>query len=221
MTSEGDLPSQSRPRRGLSPCGAGDGKGEGLKPLRGRRRRPRRVLSEWVLVRTKPRQERLAKKHIERQGYETFLPDYRQEGKFRERIDILFPGYIFMRSHTGQWRFLEGTMGVIDVVMMGGDPSWVPIKIIRELRRICDADGTLIVDEEKYNSGQAVKIKKGSFQGLLGVYIGRAADRIDILFQILGKEVRSSFPKAALTGSLSDTEKASIAEWFPQSGNRR
>jgi len=59
-------------------------------------------LSNWLVVQTKPRQEKTANLNLIRQGYETYCPDVvvkkRMKGKWVEVVEPLFPRYLFLRS---------------------------------------------------------------------------------------------------------------------------
>ena len=54
----------------------------------------------WLVARSKPNQEKIALKNLERQNFEFFQPTFkttlRKYNKFKEIIKPLFPGYIFV-----------------------------------------------------------------------------------------------------------------------------
>ena len=62
----------------------------------------------WYVVATKLRLETLAKKHLENQGYEVFLPRISQIRKHARKIEKvlkpLFPGYLFIRFNPKETR---------------------------------------------------------------------------------------------------------------------
>ena len=57
--------------------------------------------SQWLVVQTKPRQEQAAKLQLENQAYTVYLPRFkhnkRRNGKWSERIEALFPSYLFVQ----------------------------------------------------------------------------------------------------------------------------
>ncbi len=59
---------------------------------------------DWYLIHTKPARETTAADHLERQGFKTFLPRTRRQvrhaGRWRERIEAMFPRYLFVRLDT-------------------------------------------------------------------------------------------------------------------------
>ena len=50
-------------------------------------------MKKWYLIKTKPRQEKKAKKNLENQSYEIFCPTVKLNNKFV----FLFPGYLFIQ----------------------------------------------------------------------------------------------------------------------------
>ena len=58
-------------------------------------------MKNWYLIKTKPRQEKIAKKNLKNQGYEAFCP----VSKINNQLVILFPGYLFVQLNekTQNW----------------------------------------------------------------------------------------------------------------------
>lgn len=163
-----------------------------------RRRRPRgwSPLSDWVLVRTKTRCENLASINCREQDMETWCPRYVEPGK---GVPVaLFPGYLFVRPHD-RYRALRNTRGVIDVVMMGGEPDYVPKAVMNELRKRADSDGIVTLPRQrKPRKGERVQIKVGAWQDCIGLYDGLdAKGRIKVLFEFMGRKVTLQFNRAA------------------------
>ena len=50
-------------------------------------------MKNWYLIKTKPRQEKLAKQNLKNQGYRAFCPIV----KINNRLVVLFPGYLFVQ----------------------------------------------------------------------------------------------------------------------------
>ena len=62
-------------------------------------------MSNWYLIHTKIRQERVALENLERQGFESFLPLIRVEKLRRSALVVveepLVPRYLFIRLASG------------------------------------------------------------------------------------------------------------------------
>lgn len=162
---------------------------------------PRRVrpkgwtpLSDWVLVRTKTRHENWAALNCKQQDMETWLPRYMEPGKGTPAA--LFPGYLFVRPGE-HFRQLRNTMGVIDVVMMAGEPDWVPKAVMKKLRSWADADGIVTLPKQrKPQKGERVQIKVGAWQEHVGLYDGLSPDkRIRVLLEFMGRTALLEFSK--------------------------
>lgn len=160
---------------------------------------PRRVrpkgwtpLSDWCLVRTKGRQENWAALNCKQQDMETFLPRYMEPGSGTPRA--LFPGYLFVRPND-QWKKLRNTYGVVDIVMMGGAPDWVPKAVMKALRANVDKEGIVTLPRQrKPRNGEPVEIKIGAWQGFTGLYDGLTPEgRIRVLLSFMGRAVALEF----------------------------
>ncbi len=96
----------------------------------------------WYLIYTKPRQEAVALTNLSRQGFECYLPMLRVE-KIRNRkpalvAEAMFPRYLFIRldtSDSGQsWSPIRSTLGVNQMVKLGGQPAKVGAQLIDLIR---------------------------------------------------------------------------------------
>lgn len=161
-----------------------------------RKARPRgwSPLSDWVLVRTKTRSENYASNECRQQDMETWLPRYYEPGKGVPTA--LFPGYLFVRPGN-KWRSLRNTYGVIDIVMMGDRPDYVPRKVLKDLRSRADGDGIVTLPtQRKPKKGERVQIKVGAWQECFGLYDGLSPDkRIQVLVDFMGRTVRLEFAR--------------------------
>jgi transcription antitermination factor NusG len=108
----------------------------------------------------------------------------------------LFPGYLFVRPQ-GLWKKLRNTYGVIDIVMMGGEPDYVPKAIMKALRSNVDKDGIVTLPRQrKPEKGEAVEIKIGAWQGFTGLYDGlNDQGRIRVLLSFMGRQVALEFKR--------------------------
>lgn len=108
----------------------------------------------------------------------------------------LFPGYLFVRPNE-RWKKLRSTYGVLDIVMMGDKPDFVPKAVMRALRNNIDKDGLVTLPRQrKPELGEAVEIKIGAWSGFTGLYDGLDdAGRIRVLLSMFGREVALTFKR--------------------------
>jgi transcriptional antiterminator RfaH len=150
----------------------------------------------WAVVQTLVRSEDRANHHVERQGFETFLPRMIEvsqvSGRRVERESKMFPGYLFVRV-VDQWRCLLGTIGVCDVIRFGEGPALLRDEVVAELRERADRDGLVRVapPAARFAVGQRVRVVEGPFTGLMGcVELNLAHDRVRVMLDMFRRAVR-------------------------------
>ena len=151
----------------------------------------------WVVVKSKHNREAWACENILRQLALPYTPRYAERvkvgGHYEIRPRLLFPGYIFVQTLDGHWRFLIGTYGVASVMMVGKEPAIVQDSEIAKLRNSEDADGLVqlpkFIPNARFKKGDTVKITEGLYSGYAGVYDGIGPrDRERILLDYLGRK---------------------------------
>jgi len=153
-------------------------------------------MKNWYLIHTKPREERLAKKHLERQGYATYLPlaplRRRRRGRTIRVIDPMFPRYLFINlsDETDDWRPIRSTIGVSTLVRFGMVPAQVPVSLITALRQRENAEGIQPIPDRDYRSGDRVRVAEGLMEGYEGIFQCRTGrERVVLLLEIAKKTV--------------------------------
>jgi transcriptional antiterminator RfaH len=149
---------------------------------------------EWFCVRSKPKCEHIAAKHLEESGVEVFLPRIRfQRLTRRGKVwfnEALFPGYLFSRFEWARsFRNVCATNGVTSIVHFGENWPRIPAEAIEELRRLFGTRSLRQITPE-FNVGDEVKIASGPFQGLLAVVnqVLPAPERVRVLLDFLGRQ---------------------------------
>lgn len=149
-----------------------------------------------MLGQMRPNADAIAKRNLERQGFETFQPLERvtvvQRGRFVTKMRSFFPGYVFV-SHPAEnapWSLVNSTYGVARLVKFGERPARVPLDLINELRVACDQDGAVTV-KPGLAAGATVEIQSGAFASFIGK-VERLApkDRALVLIDFMGTQSR-------------------------------
>jgi transcriptional antiterminator RfaH len=151
----------------------------------------------WLVVQTQPHREARAAAELGKQGFEVFLPRYVRQVRHARRImnvaAPLFPGYLFLRL-CGQtrWRAVNGTVGVIRLIMAGECPAPLAEGVAEGLMARRDASGYIPMPQRQaMRPGEPVRICGGAFEDSLGLFEEvRDADRVAILLDLLGRKVR-------------------------------
>ena len=152
---------------------------------------------QWYLVCSKPLAETTAQRHLERQGFATYLPRLLQVVRRRQRwvesIGPLFPRYLFLQLEPDRQslRPVQSTVGVSHVVRFGTRCAAVPDELIAELCSHADPLTGLhrLRARRELTPGTTVRITAGPFDGLEAVFERHTGgDRVVVLLKLLGQD---------------------------------
>jgi transcriptional antiterminator RfaH len=150
-------------------------------------------MEHWYAIHTKPRQEREAEAQLSRQDYRTYLPllraSRRVRGKWLERIEPLFPRYLFIRVdlETENTAPIRSTRGVAGLVKFGLEVKPVPDLIVDGLMQT-EEGGCHTPDVPVFNQGDTVTILDGGLAGLKAIYQAETAqERVHLLLDLMGR----------------------------------
>jgi transcriptional antiterminator RfaH len=152
-------------------------------------------MKHWYAIHTKPRQEEHAAEHLRHQEFEIYLPKIKQahryRGRWRHRIEPLFPRYLFIRLdlESDNVAPIRSTRGVSKLVSFSGLPATVPDSLIDALVHSADPDTELHHPEATlFETGTAVTIVDGPLEGLQAIFKAHDGEaRSIILLELLGK----------------------------------
>jgi transcription antitermination factor NusG len=151
----------------------------------------------WCCAQLEPRRERLALHCLQHvAGFEVYSPRVQVRSKgHRESLRPLFPGYCFIQILL-QWHAARWSPGVTRIVLDGAVPAKVPDAIIAELRDR-ERNGIVVLPERNLRHGAAVRVLRGPFRELEGLFAGQAPhERVAILLSLLGGHQRVTLPRA-------------------------
>ena len=152
--------------------------------------------SSWFAIYTKPRQERIARENLERQGFRCFLPlainPYQRSSQKKPKIEPLFPRYLFLNAIPDQQSLgpVRSTIGVACLVRFGMKLVEMPENIIQAVHNRCDPKTGLVrLEPVPVNIGDKVQVFDGPLAGLQGIFRERKGEaRAILLMQLLGTE---------------------------------
>ena len=160
-------------------------------------------MCHWYVVYTKPLAEETAKLNLERQGYYVYFPRLQYIGRRRQSgrglVGPLFPRYLFLCLDEGRQSLapVRSTLGVSAVVRFGVRYAIVPDEIIDNLQLRADSETGLhrLTLQPELVQHTPVKVTEGPFESIEGIFERReGSDRVLILLQLLGQEVRVQVP---------------------------
>lgn len=159
----------------------------------------------WFAVYTQPGKEALAAQQLQNQEFGVYLPRYQKMRRHAGRAEIvaapLFPRYLFAGIDLGvqRWRSVNGTRGVVGLVMSGDKPIPVPEPVIAEIRAREGEDGFIRLNPPGFRRGQALRIVEGPMADTQALF-EEAVDgnRAILLVSLLGRLVRTQMPLRAV-----------------------
>jgi transcriptional antiterminator RfaH len=163
---------------------------------------------EWFVLQFKPNSYHIAKKNLNQQGFEVFLPLHestsRKLSRFISTTKPLFPGYMFIRFDRAEidWHKINNTYGVSRLITFNSALKSIPNTFVDNLMKRYDSSGKLL-PIQKLKKGDQVKVLKGSFANFIATVEKYEADqRIWILMDLMGRKTKIQTPSDNLT--LSD-----------------
>lgn len=160
---------------------------------------------QWYVLYAKARQEAVAQEHLERQGFEVYLPKVeltkRRKGILSSVIEPFFPRYLFISfdRERDDWAPIRSTRGVCGLVRFEGVPKPVSASLIEMLKNNENIEKLQCININTWKSGDRVKIEQGPFAGYSCIFQAeKSADRVSVLLNIVGKQTRATLLKENL-----------------------
>ena len=163
-------------------------------------------MKRWYVAYTRTGLERIAKGHLENQGFTTYLPRRRRERRHARKVDSIlvpfFPSYIFVAFDIEQdpWRSVNGTYGIRYLVGMGDSVLPVPDGVIAAIRERENAEGLIdIAEEPPFAPGEVVEITRGALAAQTAIFkCANDNQRVTLLLSLLGRETEVKLPSSAV-----------------------
>ena len=154
-------------------------------------------MKKWYLIKTKPRQEKIAIENLENQGYEVFCPI----AKINNLPVVLFPGYLFVQLNdkTQNWSPINSTKGVSHFVKFGLNFAKVPTSVIKFIKTNQHITTEKLINLNKFKPGDKVQISDGVFKNFVAIFKSYKPDeRVILLMNLLGQEQSLSIKKGSV-----------------------
>jgi transcriptional antiterminator RfaH len=157
-------------------------------------------VNRWYVAETQPRAEAKALFHLQRQGFEAYLPQYRKLRRHARRAEWvrapLFPRYLFVQMDVARaaWRAIRSTVGVTRLVCRGEAPAPVPAGVVEDIRFREDGTGVVAMPP-RFRPGEAVQIVSGAFADRVGLFQCATDEaRVILLLDLLGRQTKVMLP---------------------------
>ena len=171
--------------------------------------------SKWLLVYTKAQEEQKAKRNLQNQGFEIFLPLIavtRSNQPKSKTLKAMFPRYLFVRINTelDKWNRIKSTRGVSHLVVFGQRVAEIPNQMIVYLKSKADENDIFrqIITRQEFQSGDKLVIEKGVFKNKKATFLAKKSkERVSILLRFVNHLITADIP-------ASDVGQKEIIEAF-------
>lgn len=149
----------------------------------------------WFLAYTRPGHEALAQQHLERQAFESYLPQYKRLKKSAAGVgtvfEPMFPRYVFFRPGQTQQSLapVRSTRGISHIIRFGGTPATIQpetLGIIRLLEQ--ERNATDAAELSSLQPGQKVRFRHVVFSGFEGLVKSVSSRRVTVLLELMGRQ---------------------------------
>lgn len=156
-------------------------------------------MKKWYLLKTKPRQEKIALANLENQDYDSYCP----YAKINNKIVVLFPGYLFIHldETSDNWGPIRSTKGVLNFVRFGLSYAKISNKIIDFIKENEFNTSQKLKYLNDFKIGDKVQITEGVFKNCVAIFESFKSDeRVILLMNIMGQEQTINVKKKSLIG---------------------
>ena len=154
-------------------------------------------MKKWYLIKTKPRQEKIAIANLENQKYRVYCPF----ALINNKSQFLFPGYLFIHldNESQDWSPIKSTKGVLNFVRFGINFAKIPDKVIDLITQNEKNTANKIKNINDFKKGDKVQINDGVFKSCIAIFQSIKSDeRVLILLNLLGQEQTLNINKKSL-----------------------
>ena len=158
--------------------------------------------SKWILVYTKAKQEQRAKRNLENQGFEIFLPiiAFAKQNQTKSiTLKPMFPRYLFVYINTAldKWTRIQSTRGVSHLVVFGQRLAEIPNQMIAYFKS--KADEKDIFNQKtimrQFHKGEKLVVKTGTFKGIEATFLTKKSqERVRVLLSFANHLITAEIP---------------------------
>ena len=170
-----------------------------IVPVQVRPRVPHIMKQNWLVATYKINEVTRVESNLSNQKFDYYLPKITiKKINATSKVEVLFPGYIFVNTSFKNYLALKYTMGIINIIKFGDNISCISNKEIEAMKM---AEETSKIDPvaSQVKIGQDVMIAKGSFAGsIVKVSSLTSKERVGVFLSFLGSVRRVNIPEKDL-----------------------
>ena len=156
-------------------------------------------MKKWYLIKTKPRQEKIAINNLENQNFHAYCPS----ALINNKHVVLFPGYLFIQldENVQNWAPIRSTKGVLNFVRFGLNFAKIPNSVIDFIKHNEFNTAEKIENLNEFNPGDKVQITEGVFKNCIAIFKSfKPNERVILLMSLMGQQQTINIKKKSLVG---------------------
>ena len=153
------------------------------------------AVKDWLVVRYKINEHLRFKRNLLNQNFEFYIPRiFTNAQKIRNKkqeakLELLFPGYGFVRMAQTNLHALRYTLGLINIVRFGDQYAIATNSMINQLKELEASSKIQPIVPNQLAKGSIVTVSSGPFKGYIAKILATPAkDRANILVTFLGAQ---------------------------------
>ena len=157
------------------------------------------LMKKWYLIKTKPKQEKIAIANLENQNYHVYCP----YAKINNKIVVLFPGYLFINldQTLENWSPIRSTKGVLNFVRFGLSYAKISNRVIDFIKENELNTSNKIKKSNEFKPGDKIEITEGVFKNCVAIFkCFKSDERVILLMNLMGQQQTISVKKKSLIG---------------------
>ena len=153
----------------------------------------------WLVATYKINEVRRLERNLLNQKFEYYLPKITTKKiNSNPKVEMLFPGYIFINTSLENYSALKYTMGIRNIIKFGENISCISDEEI-EAMQMAEETSKIHPVASQIQIGQDVMIAKGSLTGsIVKVCSLPSKERVGVLLSFLGSLRRVTIPEKDL-----------------------
>ena len=149
----------------------------------------------WYVAYTQPKSEKLAVDNLDRQGFQTYCPQYKAFKKTSAGalcvFEVMFPRYVFFKPTDERLSIsaARSTRGVSFVLSFGAKPALLKHAELLTLRKFEEQQNQCdLADISPFKPSARVRLLDKSLNGLEGLVQSVSGKRVWVLLELLGRQ---------------------------------
>jgi transcriptional antiterminator RfaH len=157
------------------------------------------LMKKWYLIKTKPKQEKVAIINLENQNYLVYCP----LTKVHNKNVFLFTGYLFIQldDKVQDWSPIRSTRGVSNFVRFGLSYAIISNTIIDFIKTNEHVTTEKLKCLSDFHPGDRVQITEGVFKNCIAIFNSfKSEERVILLMNLMGQQQKLYIEKKSLVG---------------------